>query len=242
MTSGLYAAAQAMKTRFDAQEIISHNLAGSDTVGFRRRIPVFIGFREVLEAARTGIGSHGTTAVSLDPTHWDFSAGDLRTTGRNLDFAVRGDAFFALETPHGLRLTRNGHFIRAEDGSLTTESGFKVLGEDGPIRVPEGTIAVDATGQLSASGQSAGRLRLVWPSDPRQLFSEGGGLFAVSDPQDLNQPEHAEVVQEALELSNVDMPMEMVAMIENTRMAETISRTMNIVDGTIETAIQNLTR
>jgi flagellar basal-body rod protein FlgG len=70
--------------------------------------------------------------VADGPRALDFRNGAIATTGRDLDFAIDGKGFFAIETTEGVRYTRNGHFTRRADGVLATEEGFAVLGETGP--------------------------------------------------------------------------------------------------------------
>jgi flagellar basal-body rod protein FlgF len=238
MTPGLYAIASALDARFNAQEAIAHNLAGSDTIGFRRQTAAFRGFGDALQDAQAPAGG-----VWLDASHWDLTPGTLRQTGGELDFAIRGDAFFVIQTPQGTRLTRDGHFARnPTSGQLETASGCPVMGERGPMNLPEGRPSLDSEGRLSVDGQTVGQFKLVWPANAQRLSSEGGGLFAVSDPRTLGPARGAQVVTGALETSNVNTPSEMVAMLDNSRLTETITRAMQVADATLGTAIQDLTR
>lgn len=239
MTPGLYTAANAMEARFRAQEAIAKNLSGSQTIGFRKQIPIFKGY--VGEDSSEKPDGRVLAGVQVDSAHWDFTPGSLRMTGRELDFAIRGDAFFVLDTPHGIRLTRDGHFMVDDTGQLISPDGFPVLGEEGPISLPEGEISVDKDGGVNVDGQSAGQLRLEWAKNIHQLVSEGGGRFN-APPSALEAASGAEVVNGSLEMSNVVMPLEMVNMLQNSRMAENASRALKIVSDSLGTAVQELAR
>ena len=54
-------------------------------------------------------------------------AGGVTRTGNPLDFAVNGDAFFAIDTGNGPAFTRDGRMQIDEFGELRTLNGYPVL-------------------------------------------------------------------------------------------------------------------
>ena len=98
----------------------------------------------------------------------DFSIGQLKETGNPLDLALTGEGFFVVETPQGLRYTRNGNFRLNQARELITGEGFHVMAEnpkqkDNPRRIvlQEGSVQVGQNGQISVDGVMSAKLKLV---------------------------------------------------------------------------------
>ena len=117
-------------------------------------------------------------------TPLDLSAGAIEQTGNPLDVAIKGDGFFAVQTPAGERYTRNGAFEINAQGQLVTSDGHPVLGESGPITFgpEEGGVEHRADGAVSTSQGERGRIRLVRFDNPQALDNEGANLFASPAP------------------------------------------------------------
>jgi flagellar basal-body rod protein FlgF len=129
--------------------------------------------------------------------------------------------------------------VRNAEGFLATPEGFRVLGADGPVQVPDGGFRVDSNGRLSEGGS----LRFVGGDSLDGLMKAGGTLFAVVDgaqpPADL--PE-ATVVQGQLEGSNVSVVMSMVEMLATMRTYEAYQKTIQALDQTVGQAANELGR
>src|SRR5207244_1099024 len=127
---------------------------------------------------------------TLDPTgdivgtrvaevYHDFRPGPLQQTNNPFDLALaEPDQFFTLRGPNGPVYTRNGSFRITPQGQLLSESGYPVLGEDGPIAVPPESVQVEIAqdGRVIADGEPAGRIRPVRFADLRQLSAVGPTL------------------------------------------------------------------
>src|SRR5262249_42861246 len=155
-------------------------LANVNTAGYRSQQAAF---QTQLALARTGVPNVLNLAINnfgvLEGTHLDLGPGNIETTGNPLDVAIEGRGFFSVQTPHGVRYTRNGGFHIARNGELTTTEGNAVLGENNqPIQVPAGAVAISSDGTLSAKGAVAGRIRLIEFSPDTRLFAEGNSLLA----------------------------------------------------------------
>jgi len=173
----LYVAMTGAKHTFGRQEIIAHNLANVSTPGYRAQESAF----RVVPLVGPG---NPTRAFVLDSTpHADFTQGNIEQTGNNLDIALRGPGFFAVQTKDGSEaFTRNGGLTLSLDGVLQTRAGLPVTGDSGSITVPPNTqvqIADDGTVSATAPGQQpiqVGRIRLVNP--PTDTIVRGDdGLF-----------------------------------------------------------------
>ena len=178
MERGLYIAASGMLAEMVRQDQIANDLANASTPGYKPDRATQRSFAELLlsnQQSGQPIGGLGL-GVEIDSIVTDLSPGPIRDTGEPLDLAVEGEGFFAVNTPQGVRYTRNGQFAAAADGTLTTAQGFQVLGQNGqPVRLAaDGTVDPAAVGVFAvpaaqkqgdslftgaAAGQAAGRVR-----------------------------------------------------------------------------------
>lgn len=199
-----------------ATQVLANNLANAETPGFQAQRPVFASLLQPSTAAAQERG----TAYSTDRATWrDTTPGPLTTTGNPLDVALRGEGFFALETPEGEeRYTRTGRFTLSAEGRLVDAEGNAVLDTGGrPIALgPADTrIEIQGDGTIRSENGVIGRLRVVRFEAPQRLRAEGDRIFAAEEPP---QPvERPGVVQGAVEGSNVRPVLEMVRMTEEVR-------------------------
>lgn len=240
MTPGIYTAATTMTACAKAHELIAQNLASANTNAYRRLEPQFEGFGSALYTAHQDAAPATAAGVKLLQPVWNHGRGIMKETGRDLDFALKGEGYFALDTPVGTRLTRDGHFERDKDGKLVTSAGDTVMGTSGAIILPDGEVSVKDDGSVFVGGNQVGQLKIEDTNDPRGLDSAGGGLFRVLDQAGVRPAKDPGVANRVLEMSNVDVPIEMVSMIENSRMYEAAQRALQMTDANIGTTIQNL--
>lgn len=202
------------------QAAVSENLSNNNTPGFRAAINTF---RAVPLQSPQGLPTR--TFVVDSTAGADFSQGTLEPTGRELDVAVNGQGWFAVQTSDGKEAyTRNGSFQTTPNGILQTRTGLNVVGESGPITLPpnsefaigkDGTITATPTGPAVTSATVVGRLKLVNP-DEKQLVRGEDGMFRTKDGQ-AAQPAAVEVSSGHLEGSNVNVVDGMVQMIALSR-------------------------
>ena len=195
-----------------ATAVLAHNMANTDTPGFRASRTLF---GDALESQRGSAGPAGGEALhfAADRTSWrDESPGPIQTTGNPLDIAISGAGYFAVQTPRGERFTRAGRFSLGPDGGVVDMEGNALLDVSGnPLRVaPTDTrLSVKGDGTLASENGEIGRIRLVRFADPQQLRAEGDRLLAAGAGQAPEALERPAVVQGALEGSNVRPVMEM---------------------------------
>src|SRR5580704_11021431 len=218
----VYVAMSGAKQTLRAQTANSHNLANVSTVGFRADLSAF----QAQQVSGPGLPSR---AYATDNSvGWDASGGTLEQTGRDLDVAVQGPGWIAVQSPTGSEgYTRAGDLRVDPNGQLTTAAGYPVLSDSGPISVPpyaslsvgnDGSISIIPLGQTATTTTVAGRIKLVNPPAD-SLQRSDGGLFQVSGGDGTAVPADAgvSIVSGALESSNVNMATAMTNMIELAR-------------------------
>jgi len=214
----IYLSMAGAKATMQRQDVLANNLANASTTGFRAELQAFRAVPVRGDGASTRVYALESTIGN------DTRAGPLQQTGRGLDVAAQGNAWFAVQALDGTEAyTRNGSFQVDAQGQLVTTTGLPVLGDGGPITLPaNAAVEVAADGSISATvgngrPQQAGRLKLVSPEAP--LLRGTDGLFRGADG-DLTADPAARVQGGALEGSNVNPIETMVAMISAARQFE----------------------
>ncbi len=247
MLRGIYVAATGMLNEERRLDVVAHNLANADTAGFKRMVAV-TGTTGSLPLVRVGdgpvappIGTLGLGA-SLADTRTVFTQGGFRFTGRELDLALAGDGFFAVDTPAGVRYTRNGAFSVSADGYLVTAEGDRVLGTTGPLQVGNtGRMIISETGEVAVDGAVKGRLRLAAFPEGTELRREGDNRFRVEGGV-AEQTAGVSVRSGYLEQANVQPVQEMVEMISVMRAYEANQRMVKAHDEALGKAVTEIAR
>jgi flagellar basal-body rod protein FlgG len=172
--------------------------------------------------------------------HTNFTQGDLRTTGNPLDVALEGRGFFAVQTADGVAYTRQGTFSLNPEGMLVTAQGLPVLGDKGPLRLPQGKIEIDATGQVRVGGTVLDRLRVVDLPQPYALEKRGDSLFRALVPQPSETTANAVVRQGTIETANVEPVRLLVSVIETSRAYEAYQKVMQAFNDTAGRAVNDI--
>ena len=236
MINGIELAASGLDAYANVQEVIAGNLANANTVGFKKNT---ISFKTILTDA------NGVETSSLQTNYGvDQSNGNLTYTGNNLDIAIDGNGFFTLETDKGMRYTRNGQFQLSSFGEIITDTGSKLLGQDGPIIIPKGgrEIVIDNKGVVRVDGNDVGKLIITNFTDLTKLVPTGDSMFtAPLEAINENGDVKFRVAQGYLERSNVNVVMEMVDMITNMRSYEASNNVIKTFSDLMERLISNQT-
>jgi len=209
-------AARAFRYLEARQETVAHNLANASTPGFKgERI-----FASLLE---------GGGVVPSSRT--DFRGGAVEQTGRPLDLALDGDGFLVVATDAGERLVRGGSFQLDLSRTLVDAHGNALLGDSGPIVLPEGDFEITPAGTVKVDEVPVAALRIERPPDGATLQREEGVRFR-SDlrPKRVEEGE-VKVQQGHLEQSNVNPVTSMVEMIEIQRSYAALQRSVLVMDG-----------
>jgi len=234
MDSGYYAAFAGLVARTQALDTAASNLANAQTAGYRAEREYF---RSVLldplgSDPRMGGSQLGSTVNNfgvLGGDHLDLGQGVLTPTGNALDLAIEGQGFFAVQTPNGVRYTRDGSFHRAKDGQLVTAAGEPVLSSvSRPIPVPPGEVSVGADGALSVAGGTVATVGVFTFPAGTQLTPEGKNRYLPPPKVQATLSTGAAVHQGALEAANQDAIQGSLDLIVMQRQAETMQRALTI--------------
>lgn len=223
-------------------DVVANNLANASTPGFKAEMMLMA---EVELPAEQGVE---LSYVQDFATARDFSPGSLRVTGNDLDLAIQGDGFFAVQTPEGVRYTRVGRFQLDANGTLVTTQGYPVLAGGGPITIDpdDGPLNVAEDGSISTDRaiggqqlQAIGQLDLVDFADRSKLTPVQDNLF---DPNG-QQPVEAtgKIAQRMLEDSNVRSIIEMTNLIDVTRSYQSMQRFLDSEHERQRRAINSIT-
>lgn len=221
------------------QASVSENLANTNTPGFRATLSTFRAVPLVGDGLPTRTFVVDSTAGS------DFTPAAFQPTGRDLDVALNGPGWLAVQGSDGKEAyTRNGSFQLTPNGILQTRNGQNVIGESGPITIPpsarvsiakDGTISTVPDGSAASAIVVVGRLKLVNPP-PAQLDRSADGLFRMRDGSTAPPDANTEVVAGNLEGSNVSTVEMMVNMISLARKFDMQMKMLQTADNDAKSA------
>ncbi|MCY0149917.1 flagellar basal-body rod protein FlgF [Hoeflea sp. G2-23] len=237
MQSSIYVALSSQIALERRMNTLADNVANANTTGFRA---TEVKFNEVM-------ADTGAADVSFVNQGQDFLStenGGLRATGSQLDFAIRGDAWFMIETPTGQMLTRDGRFTITEAGALVNINGYPVLDPGGaPLQLDPagGPPEAGRDGGLSQNGVRLGAIGLYQADLSQGYYRKGSlGVVPVVPPEPLLDTPGAGLVQGYVEDSNVNPVAEMSQLIMVSRAFENASAMMRSTDDIFKEAIRTL--
>jgi flagellar basal-body rod protein FlgF len=220
MDDRIWLAMTGAKETLNAQAVNNHNLANASTTGFRAELSAF------QSRAIDGSGYASRVYATNASVGWNNQSGAMLSTGRDLDVAINGDGWIAVQGPDGREAyTRAGDLQVDANGQLTTGTGLPVLGDGGPITVPpytsiffarDGSLSVVAQGQTPDTIATVDRIKLVKPAD-EALARGDDGLFRMKDGSEAPPDATVQLSSGTLESSNVNTADAMVTMIELAR-------------------------
>ncbi len=216
---------------------IADNVANAGTVGFRA---TQVKFEDVL----SGTGPGSVSFVQTGGTYLSEAKGGYRNTANPFDFAIRGDAWFGLETPDGPIMTRDGRFSMLQTGQLVSVEGYPVLDASGTalqLDPSAGAPVVSADGFIRQNGQQVGAFGL-FSFEPGLNFQRYGnsGVVPNGEPQAVVDRADSGVVQGFVEDSNVNPVLEMTRLIMVQRAFESANAAIRETEGTFSNAVKAL--
>jgi flagellar basal-body rod protein FlgF len=207
MQAAAYIALSSQMALHRQMDVVANNLANSSTPAFKAERMLFSEF------LNRGSASQPLSFVQDLGTVRDTKQGPITRTGNSLDLALQGDGYLKVETPLGIRYTRNGHFQLDGTGQVVTAQGYPVLGDgDRPLTVPTDAsdITVTRDGTVSTAQGEAGRIDVVRFDNERDLVPASGGFY-VTEAQPVAATGTV-VLQGMIEESNVEPIVEMTRM------------------------------
>jgi flagellar basal-body rod protein FlgF len=240
----VYVAASGAKEAMLAQAVNANNLANASTIGFRA---------DLIEAQTLylkGAGEETRAYNIVEGTGTDFREGPIEQTGRDLDLAINGPGWFAVQAREGGEaLTRRGDFRVDEFGRMVNGAGEVLLGDAGPVSLPpfssisigdDGTVSLIPLGEQPFAQAALDRIKLVNPSLEAISKNQFGELQVQGGLPSLAAGE-VKVVSGGLEASNVNGVSAMVQMIELSRQFEQYMKLMKVSED-LDTSSSSLMR
>jgi flagellar basal-body rod protein FlgF len=235
----LYISMTGARESLDAQQLRANNLANVSTNGFKADYHQFRSMSVFGE-------HHPSRAYAMgERPGTDLSSGVLMETGRDLDVAIKGDGWLAVQLPDGTEAyTRAGDLQRDVSGMVVTGSGLPVMGDNGPIILPEyetlelgvdGTISIRGLGDDGQTITQINRLKLVNP-DLSTLVKGEDGLMRTRDGAQVAPDANVQIVNGMLEGSNVNPVAELTGLITMSRLFELNVRLMKTAQENDEAA------
>jgi flagellar basal-body rod protein FlgF len=239
MDHALYVAMTGAKQIMQAQAVNAHNMANVSTSGFRQDLHQFSSFPIYGPGYPTRVNAVATDAGA------DMSTGVMTNTGRDLDIAVNGKGFIAVQGTDGKEAyTRAGDLQVSASGVLKTASGFPVMSDGNPISLPpasqitiggDGTISVVPLGLSPSALSQIDRIKLVNPPE-KDLVKGDDGMFRLKSGAKAPGDSSVQVTPGALESSNVNMAQSLISMIELQRLYEMQIKGISTVDQNSQSA------
>jgi len=277
MIRGLYTGASGMLSQMLQMDVVSNNLANVDKTGYKDDVTVFKSFPEMLirrvnddGVRKFPLGSYDKmpivgsigTGVEVNEVYTNFKQGGLKQTENPFDLALEGDGFFVVETDRGIRYTRNGSFLIDKDNFLVTKDGYKILGENGYIKVQNNNFVVNEKGEVVvnqdlynrkvvsntendwASTSVIERLKIATFRELRELKKEGNSFYYETEfSGTAQQPKIMPKIRQGfLEQANVNIVEEMVKMIEVQRAYEANSKSVTSHDNALSKLINDMAK
>ena len=239
----IYVAMSGAKQMLGQQSTVANNLANASTTGYRAQLSAF-------RAAEVFGEGAATRAFVVDSTPAaDFRPGVIQHTGRDLDVAIEGPGWIAVQTADGSEAyTRNGSLQINVNGLLQTRTGLTILGDGGPIAIPadsritvaaDGTVSTVPNGNQAAQVTPIGRIKLVNPPET-ELVRGDDGLFRVRNGAPAEADAKVKLQGGALEGSNVNVVEAMVSMISISRQFDMHMKILQNAEGNERQASQLL--
>ncbi len=221
MSHSIYPALSGAKVVWDQMEMLSNNLANTTSDGFKQH-------RMAFASERVNPNVLGNSYVKVAETTHDMSDGSLETTGVDTHLALRGKGFFMVQGEDGPILQRAGNFKINSEGMMVNHRGQLLLGEAGPIEIPDRErMVIDKDGVVRADqGGVIDQIKLV---DAAAVSPIGKGQWRADGPV-IPVEDNVQVLQGALEKSNVDPIKGMVELMEASRYFEAYQKTMQTSD------------
>ena len=222
---------------------IASNIANTRTVGFRA---AEVKFNELVERVRTPDDVEAVAFASEGAEFANLEAGGFEKTGGPLDFAIKGEAWFALQTPAGIAVTRDGRFTVTEEGAVVSLAGHPVLDPGGaPLQINPrgGPLEVGAGGFIRQNGAQVGALGLyAFQPGPDFVRHGDSGILAGALPEPVVDAPEVTVVQGYVEQSNVDPVAELTRLITVQRSFENASAMMRSTNDSLQKLIAAFAR
>lgn len=242
MIDRLQAQMQAMQMLTKMQDVTANNLANINTPGFKGSNV----FQKMVQQRIDG----QMVNRAVPQQQIDMQQGVLEPTNNPLDFGIKGKGFFVVENEQGAQLTRDGRMHFNPNGYLVDENGSRIMGDSGPIHMPEylkatgkggnqSRLEVATDGTIRLNDKVFDRLRVVRVENTSQLERKGSNYLTAPE-RALVDDRSSKIMQGYYESSNVDPLNEMVDMMKTTKMFESQQRAITTTNEMLGQATSKL--
>ncbi len=254
MNRGIYPILSGALAHERRMQVFANNMANVNTAGFKQDEQAFKAIFPRYQAVIPAIGHSGGLAqqivarpfgaterafVAPHTMKTTFEAGRIRLTGNPLDLAIQGRGFLEVETPQGVRYTRNGMLSLDSQRRLVNGLGYPVMGAKGEIKIPPGKVEITPQGDIRVDDKPVATIKVMdFPEDEMPVKS-AEGLFASEKGKPVKNPQ---LLAGHIEESNVNSIGEMVKMMEGMRSYESAQKLIQTLDRMAEVAIQDVGR
>lgn len=254
MNRGIYPILSGALAHERRMQVFANNMANVNTAGFKQDEQAFKAiFPRYHAVVPTGGQTMGLAqqimARPFGPTERAFVAphrikttfepGRIRLTGNPLDVAIQGQGFFEVQTPQGLRYTRNGMLSLDNQRRLVTGLGYPVMGAKGEIKIPPGKLEITTQGAIKVDDKPVATIKVMEFADDDMPQKSSDGLFFSEKGTVAKNPQ---IQVGHIEESNVNSIGEMVKMIQGMRNYESTQKLIQTLDRMAEVAIQDVGR
>ncbi|MDB5460933.1 MAG: flagellar basal body rod protein [Caulobacteraceae bacterium] len=251
MNNALYVGLSRQMTLQREMDVIANNFANSDTVGFKVETLKLETDTQTPVVQAGGARPSAINFVRDVGVDRDYSQGALRQTGGTFDLGLQGDGFFQVNTPNGLRYTRDGRFSLDAKGQVVNLAGDTLQGAGGsPIVIDplKGAPSIARDGTITqidpktTTSTVVGKVGAVTFADPTALQKTASGQYDNVSNLAAQPARATSILQGMLENSNVDSIQMMARMIAVSRAYESVANMMSQTGDTSDQSIQRLGR
>ena len=261
MIKGLYTAHTGMVNEMNRLDILTNNLANADTTAYKKEGTTSRTFADELAIKIKDTSDYGlpkaigemSLVTHLGQVYTDYSAGNIKVTDNETDFAIDGEGFFAVaftdkQGNTSVKYTRDGNFVVDNQGYLRTKDGDYILNAEGArsgnpsaenyIQLnPTAALAVDELGYIYQNDEMVGTIGIIDFENYDYIEKYGENLYNLVEGGVVTEST-AKLRQGMLEGSNVNVVDEMVNMIAIQRAYEAGQKVITSIDETLSTTVK----
>ncbi len=232
MNRGFYYACNGMILNQRYLDCIGNNLTNMSTYGYKRDTLITNRFDEQMILVKHREELSGTFAHRyVDDSYTDLEQGSLEYTESPFDVAIHGDVYFNVAGYNGeTMLTRNGAWELDGEGYLCLSNSGRILGENGEIYLGNKDFVIDVDGRIYQDGQLVERLQLSYINPDATTEKFGANMFTAVEAGDVPDDLPFDIIQGALERSNVDVNYELTMLMNTQRLFEANSTIFQLCD------------
>lgn len=239
MTVPVYVVSSHMLSQRNKLNMVADNVANSNTAGYKKLDMTFDEIVSRKQAKEVG------SFVSLGQMHYDFTQGGMTRTDSQLDVAIQGKGFFAIDREGQTQYTRNGHFSLSPAGELVTDAGDLVLDNNGgAIAIPADSISISITkdGTISNQNGPIAQLGVFSMAEPNKLIRAGASGYIYEGADQPALAETSALIQGHVEDSNINSIEETVNLTEVNRAYQSSARLVQSIEDLEQRVVRDLSR